>query len=129
MNITFEQSKKLVTIGYPVDEYSCERYYNSKGQPMSWEYCGIEDKEFYPLIDVHEALQWFRDKKGIKCAVINDVNFLTKNRVSFNGYCGMYMITDELNFVIKQEYLETKESFHEAELDLLNALIKYEENK
>lgn len=90
--VTHKQAIRLKSIGYPLSTTSEER--------------------------VSDALQWFRDEKGIECVV----------ELSFGafedcfGYNGVYFDGD---FITTESY----KTFPEAESALLDALIKYEEEK
>lgn len=75
----------------------------------------------YPIVTennqrVSDALQWFRDEKGIQCAV----NLVGSTAVFVDGYYGV---------IRKNKSTDFYPAFPEAESALLEALIKYEEEK
>ena len=100
MNLNDKQITRLRMIGYPI--------VTEKNQRVS------------------DAIQWFRDEKGIICAVELDIDhkiidgFLTE---VFNGYYGHFIT------IGREDSLPTVKSHSGAESALLEALIEYKEEK
>ena len=117
--VTFEQAKKLATIGYPQDkihQYKC----NDVGRVIE---LGSAERmynigEEWNAPTIHEALEWFREVKGIPCNVSLDV-FEDEYRPLIYQYTGMYW---EGYSVFDTDSFDTHS---EAESALLDALIEY----
>ena len=116
--VTFEQAKKLKKLGY--DE-ECTHFFkiNEEDKPAQWfgEYHNHNMHfEYISAPTISEALEWFREVKGVPCSV----NLYQDD--SMEGciyYVGCYKDRD----VIRP--IEMKITHYEAESALLDALIEY----
>lgn len=100
--VTFEQAKKLKELGYDKDVV---RYYKDDGK------CSAPSTS--------EALEWFREVKGIHCSVMLGSYFDGSVR-----YTGQYLIDVYTDYIEKQTQLYY-DTCSEAESALLDALIEY----
>lgn len=132
MRVTIDQAEKLRAIGYDKPECYYYRVWYGEGRlvvsPYYLDYNKEEmdeHEEFYTAPLVHDALQWFRDEKGIICAVERDVDWEEEH--PFNGYYGGF--SDEKFSNKSCGVTAAYTTHHEAESALLDALIKYEEEK
>ena len=127
--VTFDQAKRLFQIGF--QEMTFGAYWRDSKAFKLFEYDSNWNKTAdangcYSAPEVHDALQWFRDEKGIICAVERDVDWGEEH--PFNGYYGGYSGTPE--FTNKSTGVtESYPTFPEAESALLEALITYVEAK
>lgn len=119
MNIVnFDQARRLKELGYdgPADYY----------YPW-WSSCGKRKpkKEFYLTPTIPDALQWFRDVKGIPCAI--EVRKTTK--VNYRGVFLPFVEDRKHPKYCYRKNTEYCEGYPVAESALLDALLTYLEEK
>lgn len=113
--VTLEQAKKLKELGFDSDSFEfCFDIVGDRVEVDADSYNNGEYKLFY----TSEALEWFREVKGIPCNVSLDV-FEDEYRPLIYQYTGMYW---EGYSVFDTDSFDTHS---EAESALLDALIEY----
>ena len=119
--VTFDQAKRLFQIGF--QEMTFGAYWRDSKAFKLFEYDSNWNKTAdangcYSAPEVHDALQWFRDEKGIFCTV--DMEY----------YDGIHYFGKFMDIGLKDGG-ETEEfnNFPEAESALLDALLNYLEGE
>lgn len=126
--VTLQQAEKLKELGFDrhtqrsyqlVPAYACNdsgQYGDTKFVTLCKSSCKTQF-ELIPAPSIHEALEWFREVKGVVCAV----DFYGyKDSITYSGV--IYNGEDNL-------YTNDYENHGEASSALLDALIEYEMNK
>lgn len=118
--VSFEQAKHLKKLGCTI---GIGKYYDEYGSIVTGYDTLINDRHI-PITRIHDALQWFRDEKGIPCGILPYTDDEYPNQVF---YYGVWYNPDN----IMGEVYDSAEckTYPEAESALLDALIKYEEEK
>ena len=128
--VTFEQAKKLKELGYDKDVV---RYYKDDG--FVWRHTSSDNECRFSVDDLgcnsngddgkysapstSEALEWFREAKGVPCSVMLFSFFDDSIR-----YTGRYRI-DVYGGWVERETEYYYDTHSEAESALLDALIEY----
>lgn len=112
--VTLEQAIELKKLGFDSDRF--EFCFDVVGDVVE---VGLnyEDNVGYKVFYISEALDWFREVKGVTCAV--DF-YAYKDSITYSGV--IYNGEDNL-------YTNDYENHGEASSALLDALIEYEMNK
>lgn len=122
--VSFEQAERLAKIGFnlPVKKFYWRKTkeVDSLLSNMKGNWNSRENLNTNSAPEVHEALQWIRDEKGIPCGVTINVNLA-------HVFLGDYIYD-----FLKENKVETIGGFNsypEAESTLLDEILKHLEEK
>ena len=117
--VTFKQAVKLNKLGFDSDSF--EFCFDFVGDMLEIDAYNDNNGE-YKLFYISEALEWFREVKGIECEVCLRLCFMgDSGEAVFGGY--EYIVFDHnTNKTISSTIYHNR---NEAESALLDALIEY----
>lgn len=112
--ITFEQAKRLKSLGYNYYDYEknlCQHVYNNVGEILERGSSALmyNSGEEFDCPSVYEALDYIRDARGIICAV----------ELAFGNYQGVFISSEGIK---NAEFMSTH---IDACLSLLDYILKY----